>query len=210
MNQHNNNAKSKDYIYILGGGMVKDKEKWRTMRLDEGTKLGALGDRLRVEATYVLYKNNPELLFLSSGSKGMYKDIQNAPTGAELIKTELIELGIPKNKIFKEDKSVNTWQQLQKLKEVINKENLSHAYILSNRYHLPRIKTMIEKDNKLNILLEQGKIELISAEEILIESDPDKWKEKIDKAYAHEQMKKRISMEEKGVKDINSGKYKLK
>ena len=70
-----------------------------------------------------------------------------------------------------------------------------------------RIKTMIEKDNKLNILLEQGKIELISAEEILIESDPDKWKEKIDKAYAHEQMKNRISMEENGVKDIKSGKY---
>jgi len=201
---------NKKAIYILGGGMVKDNVVWRTTNLDEGTKLGTLGDRLRVEAAYLLYKNNPDLLLIPSGSKGMYKNIQDAPTVAELIKKELIELGIPKNKIFKEDKSVNTWQQLQKLKEIINKENLSHASILSNRYHLPRIKAMIEKDDELCELLEQRKIELISAEEILIESDPDKWKEKIDKAYAHEQMKNRISMEENGVKDIKSGKYNLK
>lgn len=200
----------KTAIVILGGGLVKDNGIWRTTYLDEGTDLGALGDRLRVEAAYVLYSKNPEILLIPSGGKGMYKDIPDAPTVAEVMKRELLELGVPEKNIIKEEESSNTWQQLQKLEDLISTEGLSKVFILSNRYHMLRIQAMIEKDNALCALLGEGKIKAVSAEDVLIEHDPSIWKEQIDDAYQSKGMKQRTAMEEQGVCHIQSGTYKLK
>ena len=58
---------------------------------------------------------------------------------------------------------------------------------------------------------EFGKIEveLVSAEDVLIEHNPEEWKEIIDSAYKSEEMKKRIKQEEEGVSQIIEGTYKL-
>ena len=199
----------KQAIIILGGGMVKDGKVWRTMNLDEGTQLGALGDKLRVEAANILYNENPKILLIASSGKGMYKDVVDAPVPAEVIKQELIDLGVEEASILTEEKSDNTYQQLQELKKIINEHNLSEVRIISNRYHVPRIKAMIEKDNELRALSEQKKIQAVSAEEVLIKHDLKQWKDKIDKAYESKEMKKRITIEEQGVQDIKSGIYKF-
>lgn len=200
----------KDAIIILGGGMVKDKGRWRTTHLDEGTRLGALGDCLRVEAAHVLYESNTKLLIIASGGKGMYKNISGAPTVAEVIKKELIDLGVPSESVFKEEKSQNTWQQLIELKKIIKQKNLSHVSIVSNRYHLPRILAMIKKDSALYDMLKKEIIEAISAEEVLIKHNPEKWNQVIANAYMANEMKKRIVIEQKGVQDLKTGIYKLR
>lgn len=189
--------------------MVNDRGVWRTTRLDEGTPLGALGDRLRVEAAYVLYRKNPELLVIPSGGKGMYRDIPDAPTAAEVIRSELLNLGVPKESIIKEEQSQNTWQELAELKKIISRENLSEASILSNRYHVPRIQAMIETDDTLRELLEREKIGIISAEEVLIEHDPERWQKDILDAYRMPEMQKRIAAEQKGVEDVRNGHYQF-
>ena len=182
---------NKKAIIIFGGGMVKDKGVWRTTNLDEGTALGALGDRLRVEAANILYKKNPQLMIVASGGKGMYRDINDAPPVAEIIKKELIDLGVKSQSIYKEEQSDTTWQQLQELINIIKDKELSQAIVVSNRYHLPRILAMIESDNELCELLKENKIQVISAEEILIKHDPEKWQHNIDNVYNSEEMKKK-------------------
>ena len=199
----------KEAIFILGGGLIKDNGKWRTTNFDEpGDNFGTLGDRLRVLAADVMYKRDPELLLIPSCGKGQYKDISDAPAVAEVIKKELIELGIPINSIIKEEKSGNTWQQLQQFKKIINQQGFSKASFLSNRHHLPRVQAMIEVDDDLNKMLAEGKIGLVSAEEVLIEHDAAKWEQYINDAYQSKAVKKRIALEKEGVKQIRERTYK--
>lgn len=201
--------KEKKAIYILGGGLVKEKGKWRTMRIGEGYGGGAMADRLRIDASYEFYKKNPEFFLVASGGHGIYKDILGAPNVCEVLKDELIELGVKEDKILLETNSNNTWQQLKRLKQIIKDNEFSEVNILSNKYHIPRIRAMIEKDAELFKMLNSLKIKLCSAEEILIESNPKIWKEKIDILYNTQDMKNRIVSEEHGVQDIEAGKYKL-
>lgn len=196
-------------IVILGGGLKKDANgKWASAGFNDRNKFGAMGARLRVQAAYVLYSKNPKQIIIASGARGIYKNIDGMPTVAEVIEKELKDLGVEKNSILKEEKSDNTYQQLQELKKIVNKEDLGNVSVVSNRYHLPRIQAMIETDDELHALLNIKRIELVSAEEILIEHDPNQWKEKIEKAYQGKEMKKRIALEEKGMRDIKSGTYR--
>jgi len=203
--------KNKKALFILGGGLIKDNGKWRTTNFNErGDNFGSLGDRLRVKAASCLYKNDPEYLIITSGGKGQYKNIPNVLTVAAVIKQELLELGVLKDVIIKEEKSNNTWEQLQQLKKIIQKENFIKIKVISSRYHLPRVRAMIEVDNKLNEMLKKEILKLVSAEEILIKHNSNKWKDYIDKAYANEDMKKRIAFEEEGIKQIKNGTYNFK
>lgn len=199
----------KKAIVILGGGLVNDHGVWRTTGFNEGDMHGALGDRLRVEAAYILYNKNPEMILIASGGKGQNAGIPHAPAVAEIVKKELVELGIPESSIFTEERSGNTWQALQELKTLINHDNLSEVSLISNRYHLPRIHALINKDDALKGLLEEKPIILISAEEILIEHDPKKWRKVIDDAYRASGMQNRIAKEKQGVFQIQTGTYKL-
>lgn len=196
-------------IIILGGGLVNDHGKWHTTGFDEGDNFGAMGDRLRVEAAYVLYEKDPALLLIASGGRGQYKDTLDVPTVAEVIKKELMDMGVTASSINKEEQSGNTWQQLQALKSFTAKEKLDKIIILSNRYHLPRILAMVEADDILRVLMAKGKLMLNSAEEILLAHNPDKWQEFIDKTYQTEAMKQRITKEEVGARQIRDGTYKF-
>lgn len=195
----------------MGGGLVKDKQsgKWRTTNYFEGDNFGAMGDRLRVLAADCLFREGPEQLIIASGGKGQLRDIPDAPTVAEAIKNELIEIGVPAESIIQEDQSNNTWQQLQGLKNFISRGETESIKIISNGWHLPRIKAMIEADRGLLKLFEKNIIIMKSAEEVLIADNPKKWEKEIEAAYESEAMKERIRLEEKGIKDIREGNYKL-
>lgn len=207
----NNFVKKKTAIVILGGGLKKDETgQWRTTNYDEpGDNFGVSGDRLRVVAAGYLYKNNPEQIIIASGGKGHLKDIPDAPTVAEVLKKELIELGIPEEVIIKEN-SGNTFQQLQELKKIINKKGLKNIGLLSNEWHLPRIKAMLEQFKELKQIFDLTKVEFLSAEKICLEYDRETWQEIIEQAYQNEELKKRIELEQKGVQDIKKGRYKIK
>jgi len=101
----NNFVNKKTAIVILGGGLKKDADgRWRTTNYDEsGDNFGVSGDRLRVVAANYLYKNNQEQLIIASGGKGQLKNIPGAPAVSEVLKRELIELGVPEEKIIEEN-----------------------------------------------------------------------------------------------------------
>jgi hypothetical protein len=87
---------------------------------------------------------------------------------------------------------------------------LNKIGILSNDWHLPRIKTMLDNLSELKEIFDLAKVEFLSAEKICLEYGKEAWQEIIDKAYKSEALKKRIELEQKGVQDIKEGRYKIK
>ena len=203
-------TKFNDVIIVLGGGPKQDsKGVWRTSNLDESVALNGAGDRLRVEAAALLFAENPKLLIIASGGRGELRKVSGAPAISEIVKRDLKELGVAESNIEEENQSNNTYEQLQALKNLLSERGWRVVKIISNEYHLPRVQAFIESDSELKSWHAAGKIVLGSAEEILISRQPERWKEKITRAYASPAMKTRVASEQKGISAIKSGKYKL-
>ena len=207
-----NNMKKNKAIVILGGGLKKDQGTWRTTNYDEGDNFGVSGDRVIVVAANFLSKDYPEYYFIASGGKGQYREDVTAPTVASVIKKELIDFGVPKTCIVEEDKSNNTFQQLKNIQTICIEENLIDLLIVSNRHSLSRIQAMIEYKEELAYLKKIFKtvqLKLISAEDVLLQYEPNIWKEIIEDAYKSPSMKSRIMLEEQGTRQIKEGTYKF-
>ena len=203
----------KTVIFLMGGGLVNDAGVWRTTNYDEGDNFGVSGDRLRVIAAGLLYKDKPGQLIIASGGKGQLKNILPGKiTVASVIKDELIKIGIPAKNIIKEEKSGNTYQQLKELNKLLKKRNLKNIIIISNQYHLSRVKTMIKYAGGLRLLKKRlvlSRIKMKSAESLVIKYEPRLWRKIINDVYKSEAMKKRIKLERQGIKQIKKGVYRL-
>lgn len=203
-------AKKNKAIIILGGGMAENPDgTWRTTNYKENDNFGALGDRMRVVAASYLYKDDPSQIIFALGGKGQMADAKRAPAVSGLIKQELIQIGVPRCNIITEAESKNTFGQLQAVKKIVKKYKFKKIIIISNKYHLPRIEAMFKKDEALKSVVKYCQVELTEAEKIVIKKEP--WQKKeIDLAYKSKAMQKRIASENKGVIDINKGRYQLK
>jgi hypothetical protein len=198
--------KNYDVIFILSGGLKKDGNVWRTNKFNEGDNFGATGDTIRVIAGSYLFNHRLAPYIIASGGKGQYKDIADAPTVASVMNRELIALGIPADKIEIEDQSGSTYQQLNTLVVWAKQKRWKSVAVISNEWHLPRIKAMIEHKQEINDC--KNTVELISAESVLLAYEPKKWQKIIEDAYKSAGIKKRIAVEQQGIADIKNNKYK--
>jgi len=201
-------------IAILGGGLKWERGRWRTTNFDEkGNKPSALGDRLRVVAAAHLYHKNPKQIMIASGGRGHAKIGSKEPAVATIIVKELKEIKVPPDKIIVEAKSKNTYDQLIAIQNIMSKNSIASITIISNKYHLPRLKTMINHFPELRDLKKKSdgrQLVLRSAEEIVLRYNKEEWQEIIKNAYNSAGIKRRIHLEQKGVEDIKKGKYKFK
>lgn len=201
LTNYNVKLKNKPFTILILGGLLRKKpdNTWRTGNFNY----------LRILAGYHLYKKlskTNKINLVVSGGKGIYKHIPGIPTVSSVMKKELIKLGLKPKEINEENKSGTTYQELMWLSKSY-KKNWGIILIVSNSYHLPRIKTMLNKINKIKKLKKVAK--LISAEKIMSEYGI-KWNKKIEKMYTTDTMKKIIEMEKRGIADTKSGKYKFK
>ena len=89
-----------------------------------------LAKRIRVAADYA--KEHPDVRIIATGGKGAREDISEA----QCIRDELIRQGIDPARIYLEDRSVNTLQNMQYSAEIMKSENLgTDAIIVTSRYH---------------------------------------------------------------------------
>lgn len=200
-------------IVIFGGGLKKDDAtgRWRTTNFDEGDRFGVQGDRLRVVAGSMLAEDYPKSTVIALGGRGQLKDIPDAPAVADVIKRELIELGVAEDRITAERESGSTYQQLVAFQSMLPAGNNRDLILISNRYNIPRIEAMIGYApglDALKDLFQNQKIKLKSAEDVAIEREPQVWEEVIGRAYQSEAMRKRARLEEKGVAEIKAGTYR--
>ena len=123
------------------------------------------------------------------------------------MKQELINYGISENKIIEDRNSVSTYQQLVFINKYIAGSKKFKLGIISNRYHIPRIKAMI---NHCPDLASLNNASIISAEDVALTLDPSSWESAIQSAYESEAMKERIRLESNGVREIENGTYIFK
>lgn len=191
----------KKCLVILSGWAKKNKKGvWKTS--------GSSGVKLRITATKCLWDKDNSLFIVAAGKKGELVNIIDRPL-AEIIAQELIELGVSKKMIIKEPKSDNTYEHLVNLPGLIKKYKFDDISIISNEWHLPRIKIMIEHMfPKLKNLMSTKKLKLIAAEDILIKSDPKKWSAKIQRIRTSKAYRAKVKEENKGIQDILKNRYK--
>ena len=90
----------------------------------------------RLNAAYEYHKGNPDALIVVSGGKGYDEDI----TEAEAMETYLVNLGVPKDSIIKEEKSTSTYENFTFSKSILDgilPDGYSVTYV-SNEYHIFR------------------------------------------------------------------------
>lgn len=201
-------------ICILGGGIKKDvKGMWHTLDFGgEGDDFGETCDRWRIVTASLLWKKNPKNIIIVSGNgkQGQLVKFPDAPTVAEVIRKELIELGVPLRRIVKEEKSNSTYGQLFFLSYILEEKKIEKVYIISNEWHLERIQAFMDKGPGLKEMWNPFEVKLLSAEGILLSSDKNKWENVIRFARESEGIKKRILLEKKGVEEIRRGTYVYK
>lgn len=119
-----------DYLIILGAGLYWD-------RLSP-----SLEERLKVSLNYL--EENKEIKVIVSGGRGPDEKFSEAYAMSEY----LLQHGIQKERIILEDKSRNTFQNLefslQKIKEIDSMDN-PRILIASNKYHIFRSKILAKR-----------------------------------------------------------------
>jgi uncharacterized SAM-binding protein YcdF (DUF218 family) len=106
-------------------------------------------DRLFV--SYFLYKRYNCDIFLSGGA--ISNNINLKVPISNIMYFYLQNLGVPKEKIFIDDESLDTFQNINNLKKFISNKNYNNIIILTSSYHIPRTKLLFNNlmdNNKLN------------------------------------------------------------
>ncbi len=205
--------KDHQYLLMLAAGIKQDVSgKWvSTDHTEEDSLLGAPGGKMRVYAAALLAQERADIRIITGGGMGY-----DVPTGtsrerpplAEILRAELIDRGVDANRLILESTSCNTFQELIELERFISQYQIEKCTILTSRWHLPRLSAMIKI--KFERMSKNVSFELVSAEDVLIAHDANKWKTLIESAYQTDWMRTRIKMEDQGTKQIINGTYHFK
>ncbi|MDD2980020.1 MAG: YdcF family protein [Hespellia sp.] len=111
-----------DYIVVLGCGLIGDRV---TPLLASRLNRGIAFDK----------KANSQSIFLVSGGKGSDEVISEA----QAMENYLLEQGIPKERIIKEDKSATTMENLRFSKKIMEERTKNYFCVIStNNFHVLR------------------------------------------------------------------------
>lgn len=198
----------------MGGGLKKNAEgNWHTISPGEGgDNFGVINDRWRVIAAKYLWDKDKSQVILALGGQGQLKgQLPESVTVASVIKGELMDLGVPEENIIEEKESENTFEQLKVVLKHISKGFFDSVIILSNEWHLDRVRAMIDYGpiDKEFRNISREKLKFISAEEVMLSNDPQKWEEIINKVRESSEMKDREEKEKRGVIQIKEGTYRF-
>lgn len=111
-----------------------------------GCKVNSNGPSLsllkRLEAAYDYLRENPELYCILSGGQGSDEHISEA----QAMYDWLTERGIDKKRLYLEDKSESTYENLAFSKEITKKEGLPEAVtLITNDFHQYRAQKIAER-----------------------------------------------------------------
>lgn len=213
-----------DGIFLLSGGIVNKGGKIPHFvptgynDLDEyGYVTGGI---IRVHAAAELAKKFPRVKLVTSSR--FTHLIKGVPTHAQVYARALLASGVPRFRIIMRKTSVNTLTELHEAVKLSWLLNWHTIGILSNNYHLPRIKEMyreiyrlgkkdrhfikawqgLGKGKKLNVIF-------MGAEKILMQKN-DFYRKKLAAWQKTPGYKMRLLAEKKGLQDLRAGKYETR
>lgn len=146
-----------------------------------------------------------------------------APTDAEVMAEYVERIGIPPEKIIKQDRSTTTFTELIELVKYIAEHQWGHAVVVAGETQKPRAEEMFRQiatlrdpagaweDPEFRAALEDikvinPKITFVSAEDVLPFRD-ERYEKVIAEARNTETWQIREALDEKAVKDLETGKY---
>jgi uncharacterized SAM-binding protein YcdF (DUF218 family) len=116
-----------DVIVMLGGGATTD-----TPDIDgPGQLSGSAANRLLT--TVRIYKEVNAPIIVSGGN--VYSDSGNE---AQIAKRQLVSLGVPENKIIMETKSLNTTQNAEFTKRILDNDHFKNPILVTSAFHMAR------------------------------------------------------------------------
>lgn len=127
-------AFSGDVIVLLGGGATMD-----TPNINgHGHLSGSAANRL-LTAAQLYHKYH--LPIIASGGKVL----ETTGTEAEISRTILLGLGVPANKIIVENQSLNTTQNAEYSKKLLDSHGYSQPLLVTSAFHMPRAVLQFQK-----------------------------------------------------------------
>ncbi len=123
-----------DVIVLLGGGATMD-----TPNIDGHGHLSGYAANRLLTAAQLYHKY--QLPILTSGGKVL----ETTGTEAEISRTILLGLGIPSDKIIVEDQSLNTTQNAEYSKKLLDSHGFSQPVLVTSAFHMPRAVLQFEK-----------------------------------------------------------------
>lgn len=114
-----------DVIIVLGARVKPD---------------GSLSNSLqyRLETAMQLYEEGYASRFIVCGAQGADEPV----TEAEAMRDYLLAQGVPQESIFSDDQSVNTRQNLENARAIMQENGMSSAIVVTNAYHVARAKAL--------------------------------------------------------------------
>ncbi len=189
--------KKKAIVIPSAGSIIGEDGKYHSTTYNDGDAFGTLGGYARVEAGAILAKKYPEYLVVATCKGGGNGII---PTHAEVMKQELLNLGVDEKQIILEEKSTATRNGIIEAFALAREHNWDSIIFVSNEYHIPRLRLMAESIDP------SIKTEYISAEEVIINERPEFY-EIFEKVKSSIPYKKRLESEARGIEAMRSGKY---
>lgn len=132
MDQRTNTNESKTALVVLGAAVWQGGKP--SPSLERRAKHGAMLSRTNGRA------------IIASGGLGKFP-----PSEAHMIRTICEEQGVAFEDVFLEDRSISTLTNLQNSFELADQHNLNICEIVTDFYHVPRVKLTLELMAKRNV-----------------------------------------------------------
>lgn len=122
------NADNQQTVIVLGCAVVGEQPSWMLS--------------YRIDSAYKYLVENPNSVAVLSGGQGSNEDISEA----QCMFNVLTEMGIDPDRLYLEDKSTNTFENISFSKRIIDENNLSSdVAIATSSFHLKRATMIAEK-----------------------------------------------------------------
>ena len=214
-----------DAIIVLGGGLHLRDGEYYPADYSDSDEFGVLGGHMRLQAALEFFAAaKPKNVVFTTGvyQKHITKFGPDVPPEADVYAKRFLETlaklksdpayaamlkdaGNPR--VTLENGSTTTMTNIRETLRIIREKKWGRVAIITNDYHVPRVKALFEKmrtnpDNATTV-----EIEFLSAERIVRQFRPGVYDAEIDEAYRSPEAQKRIMNEQNGIKDLAAGRY---
>jgi benzil reductase ((S)-benzoin forming) len=193
-----------DVVIILSSGVIPY---WENTLNDISYKLstyehfdnfGTLGGKDRASAGAIIAKKFPLAKIIVTSSRS----IDGAPSHAEVMRNELIVLGVNAGRITLEEISTNLTSQLSESIKISIKNKWLNLLFVTSEFHVARTQLMVD----MTPLDQLKSVKITSSESVLISNDKN-FSNEFQKIKKTKQYIKRIENERRGIKALKDGIY---
>lgn len=205
-------------IILLSAGTIMEETSdktisYRSTRVNEGDAFGILWGEARMLATAEIAIFFPKAMVVTTSVR-----FPDEPTHAKIIRDELEQLSIPRDRIILEEKSTNTLSQIGEVIKIVQEKKFKKVVFITNEYQAIRARamyeyfeTLIPPDPETKRIVRECKkdgvrVLFVSAESILPYRDK-KYIEIVNHMKKSPAYINRLKNEEQGTAMVISGEY---